>query len=144
MRKFAENLSRKSKIVLPNILTSARGPNESEQSERGTFRVRGEVIEIIPAASEKRGVRVEFFGDEIERISEIDMVTGKVLRLMNHVLIFPASHYATSKDKLDRCIEQIEADLALRLKDFRDNDRLLEAQRLEQRVHCSSCISRSK
>jgi len=105
------------------------------EPERGTFRVRGEVIAIIPAASEKRGVRVEFFGDEIERISEIDMVTGKVLRLMNHVLIFPASHYATSKDKLDRCIEQIEADLALRLKDFRDNDRLLEAQRLEQRVH---------
>ncbi len=105
------------------------------EPERGTFRVRGEVIEIIPAASEKRGVRVEFFGDEIERISEIDMVTGKVLRLMNHVLIFPASHYATSKDKLDRCIEQIEADLVLRLKDFRDNERLLEAQRLEQRVH---------
>ncbi len=105
------------------------------EPERGTFRVRGEVIEIVPAASEKRGVRVEFFGDEIERISEIDMVTGKALRMMNHVLIFPASHYATSKDKLDRCIEQIEADLAVRLKDFRDNDRLLEAQRLEQRVH---------
>ncbi|MBQ8108557.1 MAG: excinuclease ABC subunit UvrB [Clostridia bacterium] len=105
------------------------------EPERGTFRVRGEVIEIIPAASEKRGVRVEFFGDEIERISEVDMVTGKVLRCMNHVLIFPASHYATSKDKLDRCIEQIEADLALRLKDFRDSGRLLEAQRLEQRVH---------
>ena len=105
------------------------------EPERGTFRVRGEVIEIIPAASEKRGVRVEFFGDEIERISEIDMLTGKVLRLMNHVLIFPASHYATSKDKLDRCIEQIEADLAQRLEDFRNNDRLLEAQRLEQRVH---------
>ncbi len=105
------------------------------EPERGTFRVRGQVIEIIPAASEKRGVRVEFFGDEIERISEIDMVTGKVLRLMNHVLIFPASHYATSKDKLDRCIGQIERDLELRLKDFRENDRLLEAQRLEQRVH---------
>ena len=105
------------------------------EPERGTFRVRGEVIEIIPAASEKRGVRVEFFGDEIERICEIDILTGKVLRLMNHVLIFPASHYATSKDKLDRCIEQIEADLALRLADFRDSDRLLEAQRLEQRVH---------
>ena len=105
------------------------------EPERGTFRVRGEVIEIIPAASEKRGVRVEFFGDEIERISEIDMVTGKVLRLMNHVLIFPASHYATSKDKLDRCIGQIERDLEVRLKDFRESERLLEAQRLEQRVH---------
>ncbi len=105
------------------------------EPDRGTFRVRGEVVEIIPAASEKRGVRVEFFGDEIERISEIDMVTGKALRLMNHVLIFPASHYATSKDKLERCIAQIEEDLEARLKDFRDNERLLEAQRLEQRVH---------
>ena len=74
------------------------------EPERGTFRVRGEVVEIIPAASEKRGVRVEFFGDEIERISEVDMLTGKPLRFVNHVLIFPASHYATSKDKLDRCI----------------------------------------
>ena len=105
------------------------------EPERGTFRVRGEVIEIIPAASEKRGVRVEFFGDDIERISEIDMVTGRVLRMMNHVLIFPASHYATGRDKLERCIAQIEDDLALRLKDFRDAGRLLEAQRLEQRVH---------
>ena len=105
------------------------------EPERGTFRVRGEVVEIIPAASEKKGVRVEFFGDEIERISEIDMVTGKALRYMNHVMIFPASHYATSKDKLDRCISQIEEDLELRLADFRASDRLLEAQRLEQRVH---------
>ena len=105
------------------------------EPERGTFRVRGEVVEIIPAASEQKGVRVEFFGDEIERISEIDMVTGKALRYMNHVMIFPASHYATSKDKLDRCISQIEEDLELRLNDFRANDRLLEAQRLEQRVH---------
>ena len=105
------------------------------EPERGTFRVRGEVVEIVPAASEKKGVRVEFFGDEIERISEIDMVTGKALRYMNHVMIFPASHYATSKDKLDRCISQIEEDLELRLQDFRANDRLLEAQRLEQRVH---------
>ena len=105
------------------------------EPERGTFRVRGEVIEIVPAASEKRGVRVEMFGDEIERLSEIDMVTGKALRYMNHVMIFPASHYATSQDKLDACIAQIEADLEQRLQDFRDNDRLLEAQRLEQRVH---------
>ena len=103
--------------------------------ERGTFRVRGEVVEILPAASEKKGVRVEFFGDEIERISEIDMVTGKALRHMNHVMIFPASHYATSKDKLDACIHQIEEDLAQRLQDLRSGERLLEAQRLEQRVH---------
>lgn len=105
------------------------------ESERGTFRVRGENIEIIPAASQEKAVRVELFGDEIERISEVDIVTGKALRHMNHVMIFPASHYATSKDKLDRCLENIERDLEIQLKDFRDNDRLLEAQRLEQRTH---------
>ena len=105
------------------------------ESERGTFRVRGENIEIIPAASQEKAVRVELFGDEIERISEVDIVTGKALRYMNHVMIFPASHYATSKDKLDRCLENIERDLEAQLKDFRDNGRLLEAQRLEQRTH---------
>ena len=91
------------------------------ESERGTFRVRGENIEIIPAASQEKGVRVELFGDEIERISEVDIVTGKALRYMNHVMIFPASHYATSKDKLDRCLENIEQDLETQLKDFRDS-----------------------
>lgn len=105
------------------------------EPERGTFRVRGEVVEIMPAASEQKGVRVEFFGDEIERISEIDIITGKVLRHMNHVMIFPASHYATSKEKLERCLETIENDLEQQLSDFRDNERLLEAQRLEQRTH---------
>ena len=105
------------------------------ESERGTFRVRGENIEIIPAASQEKAVRVELFGDEIERISEVDIVTGKPLRYMNHVMIFPASHYATSKEKLDRCLENIEQDLEEQLKVFRENGRLLEAQRLEQRTH---------
>ena len=105
------------------------------ESERGSFRVRGENVEIIPAASHEKAVRVEFFGDEIERISEVEIVTGKALRHMSHVMIFPASHYATSKEKLDRCLENIEHDLEVQLKDFRDNDRLLEAQRLEQRTH---------
>ena len=105
------------------------------ESERGTFHVRGDVVEIIPAASQENGVRVEFFGDEIERISEIEVLSGKVLRYMNHVMIFPASHYAISKDRLNDCIEQIEEDLKERLADLRANDRLLEAQRLEQRTH---------
>ena len=105
------------------------------ESERGTFRVRGEVIEIIPAASQEKAVRVEMFGDEIDRIAEVDIVTGKALRYMNHVMIFPASHYATSKDKMDRCLESIEEDLQAQLQTFRENGRLLEAQRLEQRTH---------
>lgn len=104
------------------------------ESERGTFHVRGDVVEIIPAASQEKAVRVEFFGDEIERISEVEIVSGRVLRHMNHVILFPASHYAISKDKLDSCIMQIEQDLQLRLADLRANDRLLEAQRLEQRT----------
>ena len=104
------------------------------ESERGTFHVRGDVVEIIPAASQEKAVRVEFFGDEIERISEVEIVSGRVLRHMSHVILFPASHYAISKDKLDSCIQQIESDLQLRLADLRANDRLLEAQRLEQRT----------
>ena len=104
------------------------------ESERGTFRVRGDVVEIIPAASQEKALRVEFFGDEIERISEVEIVSGRVLRHMSHVILFPASHYAISKDKLDACIQQIESDLQDRLADLKANDRLLEAQRLEQRT----------
>ncbi|MEF9894585.1 MAG: excinuclease ABC subunit UvrB [Clostridia bacterium] len=101
---------------------------------RGTFRVRGDVVEIIPAAYNEKAIRVEFFGDEIERISEIDTLTGAALRYMNHVMIFPASHYVTARDKLEKCLETIEQDLATRLALFRDEGRLLEAQRLEQRT----------
>ena len=97
--------------------------------------MRGDTVEIIPAAEQEKALRVEFFGDEIDRISEIEILTGNVLRHLNHVLIFPASHYATSKDKLDRCIAQIEEDLEKRLTQFREEGRLLEAQRLEQRTH---------
>ena len=103
--------------------------------DRGSFRVRGDTVEIIPAAEQEKALRVEFFGDEIDRISEIEILTGNVLRHLNHVLIFPASHYATSKDKLDKCIAQIEEDLEKRLAQFREEGRLLEAQRLEQRTH---------
>ena len=104
------------------------------EAERGTFRVRGEVVEIIPAASQEKALRVEFFGDEIERISEIEVVSGRVLRHMSHVMIFPASHYAINKDKLEMCIAQIEDDLRDRLAELKANERLLEAQRLEQRT----------
>ncbi len=103
--------------------------------KRGTFRVRGDVVEIIPAGYEDKAIRVEFFGDEIDRISEVDALTGTVLRHLKHEMIYPASHYATSRDKLDRSLQQMEQDLEAQLKMFRDNDRLLEAQRLEQRTH---------
>ncbi|MDO4547221.1 MAG: excinuclease ABC subunit UvrB [Clostridia bacterium] len=102
--------------------------------ERGTFRVRGDVVEIIPAAYNEQALRIEFFGDEIERITEISTTTGAPLRHMNHVIVFPASHYVTSKDKLNDCIDNIERDLAEQVKLFQDDGRLLEAQRLEQRT----------
>ena len=102
--------------------------------ERGTFRVRGDVVEIIPAAYNEKALRVEFFGDEVERISEIDTVTGTALSHVNHIMIFPASHYVTSREKLEGCLMNIENDLAHQLQTFRDEGRLLEAQRLEQRT----------
>lgn len=105
------------------------------ESERGSFRVRGETVEIIPAAEQEKALRVEFFADEIERIAEIEVTTGHVLRYLNHVLIFPASHYATSRDKLDQCIRQIEDDLQEQTRQFQESGRLLEAQRLQQRTN---------
>ena len=101
---------------------------------RGTFRVRGDVVEIIPAGSYDHGLRVEFFGDEIERISEIEVTTGHVLGILLHAAIFPATHYATDPEGMEKGIQQIEADLEKRLQELKDADRLLEAQRLQQRT----------
>lgn len=101
---------------------------------RGTFRVRGDVLEIFPASSGENSVRVEFFGDEIDRIVEVNALTGEIIGLRNHISIFPASHYATTQEKVDAAIIGIEAELEERLKELRDQDKLLEAQRLEQRT----------
>ncbi len=102
---------------------------------RGKFRVRGDVLEIFPISSSESAVRVEFFGDEIDRITEIDVLTGEVLGVRNHVAIFPASHYVTTPEKREIAIKSIQEELALRLKELRENDRLLEAQRLEERTN---------
>jgi len=101
---------------------------------RGKFRVRGDVIEIYPVSSTEKAIRVELFGDEIERIAEIDTLTGEVLGERNHVAVYPASHYVTSRPKLERALESIEAELEERLRELRSSGRLLEAQRLEQRA----------
>ncbi len=102
---------------------------------RGKFRVRGDVVEIFPIDSGESAVRVEFFGDEIDRITEIDTLTGEVLGVRSHVGIFPASHYVTTPKKREIAIESIKKELEGRLKELRDNDRLLEAQRLEERTN---------
>ncbi|MCT4662988.1 MAG: excinuclease ABC subunit UvrB, partial [Tissierellales bacterium] len=101
---------------------------------RGTFRVRGDVLEVFPSSSSEYAVRVEFFGDEIDRITEINTITGEILSERNHISIYPASHFATSDDKIKRAIQNIEQELDERLKELRDEEKLVEAQRLEQRT----------
>jgi len=101
---------------------------------RGTFRVRGDVVELLPASQDEQCLRIEFFGDEIERIREVDSLTGEILGEREHVAIFPASHFVTGEDKMVKAIENIEIELEERLKEFRSQDKLLEAQRLEQRT----------
>lgn len=102
--------------------------------QRGTFRVRGDVVEIFPASRDEHCIRIEFFGDEIERIREVDALTGEVLAEREHVAIFPASHFVTREEKLTVAIENIEKELDEQLKKLRENGKLLEAQRLEQRT----------
>ncbi|PBB06203.1 MULTISPECIES: excinuclease ABC subunit UvrB [Salimicrobium] len=103
--------------------------------QRGTFRVRGDSVEIIPASREEHAIRVEFFGDEIDRIREVDVLTGDVIGDREHVAIFPASHFVTREEKMKKAIENIEKELEEQLKIFREEDKLLEAQRLEQRTN---------
>ena len=101
---------------------------------RGTFRVRGDVLELFPASDDEKAIRIEFFGDEIDRIVEIDYVTGKILGTRNYIAVFPASHYVTTPEKVAHAVEAIEKELVERVQYFKDNDKLLEAQRIEQRT----------
>lgn len=103
--------------------------------QRGTFRVRGDVVEIFPASRDELCIRVEFFGDEIDRVSEINYLTGEVLREREHFALFPASHFVTREEKMKVAIERIEQELATQLEKLRSENKLLEAQRLEQRTN---------
>ncbi|HSP48023.1 MAG TPA: excinuclease ABC subunit UvrB, partial [Clostridiaceae bacterium] len=102
---------------------------------RGTFRVRGDVLDVVPASENSKGIRVEFFGDEIERVREFDILTGEILNELAHTIIFPASHFATSYDKVERAVKVIEAELEDRLAELQSEEKLLEAQRLRQRTN---------
>ncbi|MTI96368.1 MAG: excinuclease ABC subunit UvrB [Firmicutes bacterium] len=101
---------------------------------RGTFRVRGDVLEVFPAGNSERALRIEFFSDEIERITEIDVLTGEILGARSHAAIFPASHFVTSRDLMDKALQSIEVELEEQLQLLRSQGKLLEAQRLEQRT----------
>ena len=102
---------------------------------RGTFRVRGDTVEIFPASSSENAIRVEFFGDEIDRITEINTVSGEILGRRNHISIFPATHYATTEENVNRAVENIKVELQERLKYFESTNKLLELQRIEQRTN---------
>lgn len=102
---------------------------------RGTFRVRGDVVEIFPSYSSDVAFRVEFFGDEIDRITEINVLTGEILGIRTHIVIFPASHHVTTKEKMEVAIASIEEELAVQVKLLKDEDKILEAQRILQRTN---------
>ncbi len=126
MQKSREELTRK--------LVEIRYERNDIDFSRNTFRVRGDTVEIYPVYWSGRAIRVEFFGDEIDRISEINAVTGMPERVVGHVAIYPASHYVASRDKLNRAILEIEREMEEREKWFKENDKLLEAQRIRQRT----------
>ena len=103
--------------------------------KRGTFRVHGDVLEVFPAGSGENIIRVEFFGDEIDRITEVDSLTGEIKNELNHIAIFPASHYVVSKENMERAIGQIEEELEHQIRFFKGEDKLLEAQRISERTN---------
>ena len=103
--------------------------------KRGTFRIRGDIVEIFPVASTDRAIRLEFFGDEIDRISEVDVLTGTALAELSHVVVFPASHYVVDHEKMKEALAKLEDELDLRVKYFKSEDKLIEAQRIKERTN---------
>ena len=129
-----EGMEKSRDEIIKRLIEIQYERNEIEFA-RSTFRVRGDILDIIPASYTSTAVRIEFFGDEIEKIREIDVLTGEVLGNLKHIQIFPASHFATSRDKLEIAITKIEYELEKRLNELTSQDKLLEAQRLKQRTN---------
>lgn len=124
-----------SRDKLLNDLVGIQFERNDIDFQRGRFRVRGDVVEVFPASRDEHAFRVEFFGDEIDRIREIEALTGQVLGEVDHLAIFPATHFMTNDDRMEESIAKIEAELQQQLKVFRSEGKLLEAQRLEQRTN---------
>lgn len=128
------NMKKTRDEILKKLVTMQYTRNEID-FKRGTFRAKGDTIEIYPSDENEKAIRVEMWGDEIEKLSEINPITGKVIGTRNHVMIFPNSHYVTSSDKMERAIHTIEEELEGRIKYFKDNNKLIEAQRIEERTN---------
>ena len=120
--------------IMKKLINMQYSRNEME-FKRGTFRAKGDILEIYPSNQEESAIRVEFWGDEIEKISEINPLTGKVIGKREHVMVYPNSHYVTSKDKLEHALVTIEEELEEQVKYFNDNKKLIEAQRIEERTN---------
>ena len=120
--------------ILKKLINMQYTRNELD-FKRGTFRAKGDIVEIYPSDRGESAIRIEFWGDEIEKISEINPLTGKTIGIRNHVMIFPNSHYATTKDKMDRAVQTIEAELKERVEYFKSQGKLIEAQRIEERTN---------
>lgn len=120
--------------VLRKLITMQYSRNEID-FKRGTFRAKGDIVEIYPSDTSEKAIRVEFWGDEIEKISEINPLTGKAIGNRNHVMIFPNSHYVTTKDKMEKAIVTIEEELEQRVQYFKEHNKLIEAQRIKERTN---------
>lgn len=120
--------------ILRKLVNMQYSRNEID-FKRGTFRAKGDIVEIYPSDESEKAIRVEMWGDEVEKISEINPITGKVIGLRNHVMIFPNSHYVTSKDKMERAISEIEKELQERIAYFKSQNKYIEAQRIEERTN---------
>lgn len=120
--------------ILRKLINMQYSRNEID-FKRGTFRAKGDIIEIYPSDESEKAIRVEMWGDEVEKITEINPVTGKQVGTRNHVMIFPNSHYVTSKDKMERAIKDIEVELKERVEYFKSQNKLIEAQRIEERTN---------
>ena len=120
--------------VLRKLISMQYARNEID-FKRGTFRVKGDIVEIYPSDQSESAVRIEFWGDEIEKITEINPLTGKPTATRKHILISPASHYVTTKDKMERAIVTIEEEMKERVEFFKSQNKLIEAQRIEERTN---------
>lgn len=125
----------KDRDMVIDELTDIQYSRNDMDFQRGTFRVRGDVLEIMPVSTFEDGIRIEFFGDEIDRICEFDPLTGEVRRSLNFTCIFPASHYVVGQEKLNKALTRIEAELAERVRYFKSQDKIIEAQRIEERTN---------
>ena len=120
--------------ILKKLINMQYSRNEID-FKRGTFRAKGDIVEIYPSDKSESAIRVEFWGDEIEKITEINPLTGKSIATREHVMIFPNSHYVTTKDKMEKAISSIEKELEMRVSYFKENNKLIEAQRIEERTN---------